>query len=75
MVISAPIGAGQSTAVLDLKDGSGTVLAHYQIDATTTSYSSNGAHYVYVMLEPVEPPATSASTRSEAAPSTRGPTT
>jgi subtilisin family serine protease len=53
IVVSAPIGAGQSTAVLDLKDGAGTVLAHYQIDASTTSYSSNGAHYVYVMLQPV----------------------
>jgi minor extracellular serine protease Vpr len=53
VVISAPIAPGQATAVLDLKDGSGTVLAHYQIDATTTSYSSNGAHFVYVTLEPV----------------------
>jgi minor extracellular serine protease Vpr len=54
VLISAPIGPGQSTAVLDLTDGAGTVLAHYQIDASTTSYPSNGAHYVSVMLQPVE---------------------
>ena len=54
VIITTPVAPGQSTAVLDLQDGSGTVLAHYQIDATTTSYSSNGAHFVYVMLQPVE---------------------
>lgn len=53
ILISPPIGPGQSTGVLDLKDGSGTILAHYQIDASTTNYSSNGAHVAYVMLQPV----------------------
>ncbi len=53
VVITPPVAPGQSTAVLDLKDAADTVLAHYQIDASTTSYSSNGAHFVYVMLEPV----------------------
>jgi subtilisin family serine protease len=53
IVVSPPVAPGQSTAVLDLKDGSGTVLAHYQIDASTTAYSSNGAHFVLVMLQPV----------------------
>lgn len=53
VVITPPVAPGQSTAVLDLKDSTDTVLAHYQIDASTTSYASNGAHFVYVMLEPV----------------------
>ena len=52
-VISAAIAPGQSTALLDLKDSSNTVLAHYQIDATTTSFSSNGAHNVFVSIQPV----------------------
>jgi len=53
IITSTPIAPGQSTSgVLDLMDGT-TVLAHYQIDATTTSYSSNGAHFVYVMVQPV----------------------
>jgi minor extracellular serine protease Vpr len=53
IVVSAPVAPGQSTDVLDLKDGSGTVLAHYQIDASTTAYPSNGAHVAIVMLQPV----------------------
>ncbi|MCM3876177.1 MAG: S8 family serine peptidase [Thermoanaerobaculia bacterium] len=52
-VASAAVGPGQSTALLDLKDSSDTVLAHYQIDASTTSYPGNGAHLVVIRFQPV----------------------
>ncbi len=54
--ISPAVGPGQTTgdALVDLKDGSGTVVAQYLIDASTTSYSSNGAHAVAVVLKPVQ---------------------
>ena len=54
-ILSAPIAPGGWTGgTIDLIDTStSTVLAHYYIDARTTSYSGNGSHYVEVMLQPV----------------------
>ena len=52
--VASPAAApGQSISTTDLKDSADTVLAHYSIDASTTSYPGNGSHLVIVRIQQV----------------------